>query len=44
MMTFSVVEISTGIKILSNITYQQCVDWIDTYGNILDYTIIEDNF
>lgn len=43
MVTYSIVEISTGNKIQTNMTYQQCIDWLDIYGNILDYTIIEDN-
>jgi hypothetical protein len=43
METYSIIEISTGNKIQSNLSYQQCIDWLDTYGNIIDYTIIQDN-
>jgi hypothetical protein len=43
MITYDVIEIYNSNVVLSDATYEQCLDWIDTYGNILEYTIIEHN-
>jgi phosphosulfolactate synthase (CoM biosynthesis protein A) len=40
METYKVIEISNGDVMLSNSTYDECVEWIDNYGNIIDYTIV----
>lgn len=37
---YNVIEFSTGNIIIENKTYDECVEWLDTYGNILDYTIV----
>lgn len=41
MVTYDVIEIQTGNIVLSDVTYEECIDWIDNFGNILDYTIIK---
>ena len=41
METYKVIEISNGDVMLSNSTYDECVEWIDDYGNIIDYTIVQ---
>jgi phosphosulfolactate synthase (CoM biosynthesis protein A) len=41
METYNVIEISNGDVMLSNSTYDECVEWIDNYGNIIDYTIVQ---
>jgi phosphosulfolactate synthase (CoM biosynthesis protein A) len=41
METYNVIEISTGVVMLSNSTYDECVEWIDNYGDIIDYTIVQ---
>lgn len=43
MNTYSIIEIETGNVIQSNLSYEECVNWLDNYGNILDYTTIQDN-
>jgi hypothetical protein len=40
MTTYNVIEISTGTTVYSNNNYDECINWINTYGNIIDYTII----
>jgi hypothetical protein len=40
METYNVIEISTGDIMLENSTQEDCLKWIETYGNIIDYTII----
>jgi hypothetical protein len=40
METYNVIEISTGDIMLENATQQECIDWINTYGNIINYTIV----
>jgi len=37
---YNVIEFSTGKIIIKNKTYDECIKWLDTYGNILDYTIV----
>jgi hypothetical protein len=41
METYNVIEISTRDIMLENATQQECIDWINTYGNIIEYTIVE---
>lgn len=41
MITYDVIEIQTGNIVLSDSTYEECIDWIDNFGNILDYTITQ---
>ena len=41
MINYNVIEIQTGIIILLDKTYEECIDWIEKYGNIVDYTIQE---
>jgi hypothetical protein len=40
METYNVIEISTGDIMLENSTYEECVQWIETYGDIINYTIV----
>lgn len=39
MITYDVIEIQTGNIVLSDKTQEECLNWIESYGNILDYTI-----
>jgi hypothetical protein len=41
METYNVIKISTGDIMLENSTQEECIQWIDNYGNIIDYTIVE---
>jgi hypothetical protein len=40
MITYDVIEFSTGNPVFSDATYEECVIWIESYGNIIDYTIV----
>lgn len=39
---YSIIEINSGNVIQKYQTYQECVEWLDINGNILDYTIIKE--
>ncbi len=39
MVTYDVIEILTNAPVYQNATYEECVIWIESYGNIIDYTI-----
>lgn len=39
MVTYDVTEIFTGNIVLSDKTYEECVEWIETHGDLLNYTI-----
>ncbi len=41
MITYDVIEIETGIIAFSDKTQEECINWIEDYGNIIDYTIQE---
>ncbi len=41
MVTYDVIEISTGNVVFSDPIYENCINWIDTYGDIIHYTIVE---
>ena len=41
MITYNVIEISTNNVILFDSSYEDCLKWIEDFGNILDYTIVE---
>jgi hypothetical protein len=41
MVTYYVIEISTGNIVLSDKAQEECLMWIDTYGDIIHYTIVE---
>ena len=41
METYDVIEISTGNIMLGDSTYDECIQWIEVYGNIIEYTIIQ---
>ena len=43
MTSYSVIEISTGQVFFSSKTYDECVLWLDTYADILYYTIVENS-
>ena len=43
MNTYNVIEIFTGNIIIHDSTYEDCLKWIEDYGNILDYTIVKNN-
>ncbi len=37
---YNVIEIPTKNIVLENSTYQDCLDWIEVYGDIINYTIV----
>lgn len=39
METYDVIEISTGNIILEGSTYEECIQWIEEFGDIINYTI-----
>jgi len=39
MVTYDVIEISTNTVVYSNDNYDECINWINTYGDIINYTI-----
>jgi hypothetical protein len=39
---YSIIEIKSGNIIQTYQTYEECVKWLDSEGNILDYTIIKE--
>jgi hypothetical protein len=41
MNTYDIIEISSGNVVLSDSTYEECIEWLDNYGNIIEYTVIE---
>ena len=41
MKTYSVIKISTNEQILIDKTFEECLDWIKNYGDIVNYTIEE---
>ena len=41
MVTYDVIEISTGNVVFSDSTYEDCLNWIESYGDIIHYTIVE---
>jgi hypothetical protein len=41
MVTYDVIEFSTGNVVFSDSTYEDCLNWIETYGDIINYTIVE---
>jgi hypothetical protein len=41
MVTYDVIEISTGNIVLSDKTQEECLMWIESYGDIIHYTIVE---
>ena len=41
MKTYSVIEISTNDLILIDKSYEECIEWIKIYGDIVNFTIIE---
>lgn len=38
---YIIISLETGDEIVTYNTYQECVDWIENNGNILQYTIVE---
>ena len=44
MVTYDVIEIETGNIVLSDTTQEECLLWIEEYGNIVDYTIQEHQY
>lgn len=40
MITYDVIEILSGNVVLSDVTYEDCIDWIENFGDIINYTII----
>jgi hypothetical protein len=40
MITYDVIEIFSGNVVYSDKTYEECINWLETYGDILNYTII----
>jgi hypothetical protein len=41
MVTYDVIEISTDNVVLSDKTQEECLVWIESYGDIIHYTIVE---
>ena len=41
MITYNVIEIQTENITLSDKTYEECINWIGNYGNIVEHTIQE---
>jgi hypothetical protein len=39
MESYNVVNIETNEVVVTYQTYDECLKWIDTYGNIVEYTI-----
>lgn len=37
---YNVIEITTNNVVLENSTYEECLNWIENYGDILNYSII----
>jgi hypothetical protein len=40
METYNVIKISTGDIMLENSTYEECLQWIEMYGDIINYTVV----
>lgn len=40
MITYDVIEILSGNVVLSDSTYEDCITWIENFGDIINYTII----
>lgn len=40
MITYDVIEILSGNIVLSDKPYEECVQWLEEFGDILNYTII----
>ena len=40
MITYDVIEILSGNVVLSDVTYEDCVTWIENFGDIINYTIV----
>jgi hypothetical protein len=43
MNTYNVIEISTGNIIIQDSTYEDCLQWIEEFGDIINYTIVQNN-
>jgi hypothetical protein len=41
MITYDVIEIETENIVLSDKTQEECLQWREDYGNIIEYTIQE---
>ena len=39
METYNVINIETNEVVVTYQTYDECIEWLDTYGNIVEYTI-----
>jgi hypothetical protein len=39
MNTYNLIEISTGNILIEGSTYNECLDWIEKFGDIINYTI-----
>ena len=39
METYNVIEILTGNIVFGDSTQEECVEWINTYGDIINHTI-----
>ncbi len=40
MITYDVIEILSGNVVLSDVAYEDCITWIENFGDIINYTII----
>ncbi len=41
METYNVINIETNEVVATYKTYDECLNWIGTYGNIIEYTVIK---
>lgn len=39
---FKIIEINSGNIVEIYQTYSECIDWLDSYGDIINYTIISE--
>jgi hypothetical protein len=37
---YNIILISNQSVVETDLTYEECVDWLNKFGNILDYTIV----
>jgi hypothetical protein len=43
MITYNVIEITSGNIVFQDATYEECIQWIEEFGDIINYTIVPSN-
>jgi len=38
---YNIIQISNNSVVQSNLTIEECISWINAYGNIIEYTIVK---